>query len=269
MDVVPAFIDETGVLRGSLTRSPVYGIGLLVINDPGGLTDSLYQLHFSFRAGRSEQRRQLRRSLLRENRSPSPAELDRLFWSTRHHEYKFAEVNGHNLQEYVDLLNLFFSFGDVEFHALLLDRTRPGFNLEPWNFDEWAAYVALTCELIERSLTRDVFAILDMQGQPKSASFRMEDRVCAVPHVAGCLRAASEMSVFLQIVDVLLGCVQFDWRDQRGLYESGARRTVAKRSLTAFVKNRTGLEAGEAILPQSADFRRITSPLLFTVRLHK
>lgn len=148
MDVAPAFIDETGVLRGSLTRNPVYGIGLLVINDPGGLTDSLYQLHFSFRAGRSEQRRQLRHSLLRENRSPSPAELDRLFWSTRHHEYKFAEVNGHNLQEYVDLLNLFFSFGDVEFHALLLDRTRPGFNLEPWNFDEWAAYVALTCGVV-------------------------------------------------------------------------------------------------------------------------
>ncbi len=167
MDVAPAFIDETGVLRGSLTRNPVYGIGLLVINDPGALTDILYQLHFSFRAGRSEQRRQLRRSLLRENRSPSPAELDRLFWSTRHHEYKFAEVNGHNLQEYVDLLNLFFSFGDAEFHALLLDRTRPGFNLEPWNFDEWAAYVALTCELIERSLMAD-------SGEAELDSFRQE-----------------------------------------------------------------------------------------------
>ena len=269
MDVAPAFIDETGVLRGSLSRNPVYGIGLLVVNDPAGLTDNLYQLHFSFRAERSDQRRQLRRSLIRENRSPSSGELDRLFWSTRHHEYKFAEVNAHNLQEYVDLLNLLFTFRDVEFHALLLDRTRPGFDLAPWGFDQWAAYVELLCDLMERSLTRDVFAILDMQEQPKSASFRMEDRVCAVPHVAGCLRAASEMSVFLQIVDVLLGCVQFDWRDQRGLYESGSKRAVAKRSLTAFVKSRIGLEAEEATLPQSADFRRIASPLLFTVRLHE
>lgn len=269
MDVAPAFIDETGVLRGSLARNPVYGIGLLVVSDPAGLTDSLYQLHFSFKAERSDQRRQLRRSLIREGRSPSADELDRLFWSTRHHEYRFSELHGHNLQEYVDLLNLFFTFRDVEFHALLLDRTRPGFNLAPWGFDEWAAYVALTCELMERSLTRDVFAILDMQEQPKSASFRMEDRICAVPHVAGCLRATSEMSVFLQIVDVLLGCVQFDWRDQRGLYESGSKRAVAKRNLTAFVKSRIGLEAGEAILPQSADFRGITSPIPFTVRLHE
>ena len=269
MDVAPAFIDETGILRGSLSRNPVYGIGLLVVNDPAGLTDSLYQLHFSFKAERSDKRRQLRRSLIREDRSPSAEELDRLFWSTRHHEYRFSELNPHNLQEYVDLLNLFFTYRDVEFHALLLDRTQPGFNLEPWGFDEWAAYVELTCELMEQSLTRDVFAILDMQEQPKSASFRMEDRICAVPQVAGCLRATSEMSVFLQIVDVLLGCVQFDWRDQQGLYESESRRAVAKRNLTALIKSRTNLEAGEPILSQETGFRRITSPFPFTVRLRK
>ena len=164
MDVAPAFIDETGVLGGSPSAQPVYGIGLLVVNDPAGLTDSLYQLHFSFKAERSNQRTQLRRSLIRENRSLTPDELDHLFWSTRHHEYKFSEVTSHNLQEYIDLLNLFFSFGETEFHALLLDRTRPGFNLEPWGFDEWTAYVALTCELMERSLTRDIFAILDYAG---------------------------------------------------------------------------------------------------------
>ena len=269
MDVAPAFIDETGVLRGDISGQPVYGIGLLVINDPASLTDSLYQQHFSYKSDRAEQRNRLRRSLLHENRSASPSELDRLFWRTRHHEYKFAEVTDHNLQEYVDLLNRFFTFGDVEFHSLLLDRTQPGFNLAHWSFDEWAAYVALTCELMERSLTRDVFAILDMQEQPKNISFRMEDKICSVPHVAGCLRATSEMSVFLQIVDVLLGCVQFDWKDQRGYYESGSGRAAAKGSLTGFVKSRIGLELGEPILAQSADFRRITGPLLFTVGLHE
>ena len=34
MEVCPAFIDETGILTGSVKEQPVYGIGVLVVPDP-------------------------------------------------------------------------------------------------------------------------------------------------------------------------------------------------------------------------------------------
>ena len=221
MEAVPAFGDETGVLAASIKEQPVYGIGLLVINDPAPVTDSLYKLHFGFRSSRTTQRIQLRKKIRKEDRSLTLDEVDRLMWSTRHHEYKFAEVTDHDLQQYIDLLNLYFSFNDVEFHALLMDRTQPWFNLEPWGYDEWRAHVELTRELLKRRLRRPVFAIVDLQGQPKDSQIRLEDRICSLSNVSGCLRATSDMSVFLQIVDVLLGCAQFDWKDYQGLLYQG------------------------------------------------
>jgi hypothetical protein len=70
MQVVPAFVDETGVLTGTIKEQPVYGIGLLVIHDPAALTDSFYKLHFSFRSSRTVQRKELRRQIREEGQQP-------------------------------------------------------------------------------------------------------------------------------------------------------------------------------------------------------
>ena len=40
MDVIPAFVDETGVLTTAIKEQPVYGIGLLLVHDPARVTDS-------------------------------------------------------------------------------------------------------------------------------------------------------------------------------------------------------------------------------------
>ena len=86
--------------------------------------------------------------------------------STRHHEYKFTEVTRFNLQQYVDLVNLYFSYPDLQFHSLLLNRSDPAYSLSKWGGDEWSAYAHLTRELLERRIDRDVFAIVDLQDKP-------------------------------------------------------------------------------------------------------
>ena len=57
--------------------------------------------------------------------------------------------------------------------------------------------------LLHRRLTRDVFAIVDLQSKPGDSPEHMEDILCSVESVKGCLRATSDMSIYLQIVDVL------------------------------------------------------------------
>ena len=269
MQVVPAFVDETGVLTGTIKEQPVYGIGLLVVHDPAPLTNSFYKLHFSFRSSRTEQRNKLRRQIREEGRTPTLSELDRLMWSTRHHEYKFTGVTQHNLQQYIDLLNVYFSFDSVEFHALLVDKTAPEFDLGHWDNDEWRAYIELARELLRRRLKQPVFAVVDLQGQPNEASIRVEDRICSLPQVAGCLRATSDMSIFLQIVDVLIGCVQFDWKDHQGYYAVSPKSAAAKRNLVQFVRTKIGLPGGKPILSPSRNYRKTIKPSVFTAWLYK
>ena len=267
MEICPAFIDETGILSGQRNEQPVYGIGVLVVPDTRAITNSLYRLHFNFSSDRMAERKRIREQIQSRAERPTLREVDRLMHSTRHHEYKFSEVTRFNVQQYIDLLNLYFSFLEPQFHALILDRLDPGYNLSRWNYDSWLAYADLTRELLERQLDRDVFAIVDLQDKPDHSSAFIEDVLCTTPTVKGCLRATSDMSVYLQIVDVLLGCVQFDWKDANGYYGTTSQRAKEKRELVDFVKSRLGLSSEERLLTRETTSRIWATPSRFTVSL--
>ena len=198
---------------------------------------------------------------------PTLAEMDRLMHSTRHHEYKFADVTRFNLQQYIDLLNLYFSFPEPQFHAMILDRLEPSYSLSPWDGDPWKAYACLTRKLLQRRLDRDVFAIVDLQDKPYKSPVYLEDTLCSVRLVKGCLRATSDMSIYLQIVDVLLGCVGFDWKDAKGYYDATSKRANEKRELVSFVKTRLGLKTGGTLLLETSPAKRL-APARFTVCRH-
>ncbi len=136
MEVCPVFIDETGVLSSSVKKQPIYGIGALVVPDTKQITDSFYRLHFNFISDRRRARNDIRNDIQLRCAPPTLAEVNRMMWSTRHHEYKFSEVTRFNLQQYIDILNTYFSFSDLEFHSLIIDRNDPGFGLGEWNNDE-------------------------------------------------------------------------------------------------------------------------------------
>lgn len=267
MEICPAFIDETGILSGLRREQPVYGIGVLVIPDTRAITNSLYRLHFNFGSDRMAERKRIRTQIQSRADRPTLREIDLLMHSTRHHEYKFSEVSRFNLQQYIDLLNLYFSFHEPQFHALIMDRLDPGYSLSRWNNDTWLAYADMARELLKQQLDRDVFAIVDLQDKPDRSSVFIEDVLCSVPTVKGCLRATSDMAVYLQIVDVLLGCVQFDWKDANGYYGTTSQRAKEKRELVDFVKSRLGLPSGERMLTKATSSQRWETPSLFTVRL--
>ena len=260
-------MDETGVLTQSTREQPIYGIGLLLVNDPDRVTDSFYDLHFRYGSERASRRSQVRQEVTARDGPVTLAELDRLMWSTRHYEYKHSEVSPHNLQSYIDLLNLCFSYDCLEFHALMVDRTEPGFSLSPWNNDPWQAYVELSRELLEERLTRPAFALVDFQRRPGSSDISLEKTLSSATNVAGCLRAASETQVFLQLVDVLLGCVQADWKDQNGFYAPESGRARAKRQLLSFLKSRLGIAANSPMFSRTERELDVSGPLPFSVRL--
>lgn len=266
MEVCPIFIDETGSLSSLLKEQPVYGIGVLVVPDTREITDSLYRLHFNFISDRRQARNDIRRDIQHRGTPPTLVEVDRMMWSTRHHEYKFSEVNRFNLQQYIDILNIYFSFTDLEFHSLIIDRNDPDFGLGRWNNDPWIAYANFAKSLLTRSISRDVFAIVDLQSKPDSSAEHLEDILCSAESVKGCLRATSDMSIYLQIVDVLLGCVQFDWKDQQSYYSETSGKARAKRTLVNFVKGKLGMSEEYPFLEEGQPFRNWEGHSSFTVR---
>ena len=269
MKVLPAFVDETGSLSAGVKEQPVYGIGLLLVCDPEKVTDAFFRLHFDFNSEQGGQRSKLRAAIRGGELLPALDDLDRLMWSSRHHEYKFSEVSGHNIQQYLNLLNLFFSYDCFEFHALLVDRTQADFSLSRWGNDSWRAYVNLGRELLERRLGSPAFAIVDYQERPNAASVMVESEFCAVEKVQGCMRASSETQVFLQLADVLLGCVAFDWRDKRGFYAPGSKRAEAKRSLVSLMRERLMLLTGQQMVAVEQPMLETMAPSPFTVTLHR
>ena len=265
MEVCPAFIDETGVLSGSPRRQPVYGVAALVVPETKDITDTLYRRHFNFVSDRATERRNIRQAIRQRGQMPTLKEIDVLMHSTSHHEYKFTEASRFNIQQYIDLLNIYFTFPELQFHAMVWDRRAPDYSLARWNEDVWSAYAHLTRDLIGRRFERDVFAIVDLQGKPSSSSVFLEDILCTLPQVKGCLRATSDMSVYLQIVDILLGCIQFDWKDDNGFYDTSSKRAEDKREMVNFVKNQLGLLESERFLPSGTSSREWSVPSLFTV----
>ena len=157
------------------------------------------------------------------------------------------------------------SRAEPQFHAVMLDRLDPAYSLSQWNGDEWSAYAHLSRELLERHLDRDVFAIVDLQGKPDKSPEYMEDTLCSMEAVKGCLRATSDMSIYLQIVDVLLGCVQFDWKDTHGYYDATLQRAAEKRELVNLLKSRLGLRREMPLLESGEGFRQWEAPSTFTI----
>ncbi len=192
-------------------------------------------------------------------------EVDRMMHSTRHHEYKFTDVTRYNIQQYIDILNLYFAFPSLEFHSLIMDKRDVGASLHKWNDDAWEAYTHFAKELLAERLNRDVFAVVDLQGKPNKSTIYLEDVLCSIDRVKGCLRATSDMSIYLQLVDLLLGCVQFDVKTQMGFYGPASRRAQEKSQLVGFVKSKLGMRQDEPFLTDGQSINTWDTPSVYTV----
>ena len=69
------------------------------------------------------------------------------------------------------------------------------------------------------------------------------------------------------VLDVLLGCVGFDWKDAKGHYGATSKRAKEKRELVNFAEGRLGLTSGESLSLETSLAKR-TAPSRFTAWRH-
>jgi hypothetical protein len=263
-----SFIDETGGLH--LTSERLFGVGLLVVRDIGTLTNALTNLCLNSNSRWMEHRKQLRREAyrLRTIDKVGMGELfdthfDRLLSRTRHTEFKFAAIRKDNVDECLAFLNVFFNAAsDTEFHALLVERDEEA--LASYSGRSWPTYVQSVRRVLDRRLQAPSFVCCDWQSQPGCDDLSLEQTLAGIGHVTGALRISSDTSPFIQLTDLLLGAVSFDWRYSRG-YLPPSKSSEAKRDVVRFIKAHLRLPHQTPFLPDGKRYFARRTPLSFTV----
>lgn len=217
-----AFIDESG----NSTQERFFGLGLLLIDDEiGDFYDSMKPFFDKARDIARTQKMARIAELTKNNEFDQISEIAK---SARKFELKFKYINSTNNTIYSSLINNYFRFPKARFCALIIDRQKHTASaLNPWDTYIQQAAMLITnniknispCELcvLADDLTRPANITKSFeQSLTDAISFRLKKNELS-DKVFGVSRLESHSSLLLQIVDILLGCVMFDYKKSTGL----------------------------------------------------
>lgn len=259
-----AFIDESGVLDESKNAQPFFAVGFLRVLDTSAISEKLTQRHYDYFSVQKEKRRELLKSLKVSKRSLSDHELNLLLVSTRHYEYKFTNVTFTTLEKYKEFIDSAFEY-PLHFCALIIDKTDPLFDSTIYK-NYWEAYIKYAKLLCQHNCdTGDKLCVIaDYMNRPKDSDVYFEKELNSLPILFNTLRAHSETFTLLQVCDLLLGSVVFQWRQSRGL-TTQSKRAEAKKQFVNHVVNKLSIPSNKVSQFPFAQSITCHRPVYFSV----
>ena len=218
------FMDETGVLH-SASDQRFFAIGLLKCEDTSALYEELRIL---------------------KNRAESKLDFDRrakgLSSKGGSFEFKFSSITRGSHEFYYELINLYFKFTKLQFCSLAIDKNNPEVKTEEVFPNTWDAYISYSKMLIKNNMNDSdrICIVADFLGKPKTSSKYYEPEIRTLPAVYNATVLESHASLFIQLVDVMVGCVVLDFRRAR---ESGKKIDIFKVKVCDFLKGKLKMES--------------------------
>lgn len=223
-----AFIDESG----NSSQEKYFGLGLLIIDDEiGDFYDSMKP--FSDKARDTARVQKLVRiaELAKINEFDQISEIAK---STKKFELKFKYINSTNNTIYSSMIENYFNFLGVRFCALVIDRQKDnkGKSRALPELNPWDAYIHQAAMLIANNLKNispcGLCILADDLTKPSNITKSFErSLIDAIDYrikknnmqdkIFGVSRLESHSSLLLQIVDILLGCIMYDFKKESGL----------------------------------------------------
>lgn len=226
-----AFIDESG----NSAQERYFSLGMLLIDDEiGDFYDSMkpfyakaYDLARNNKLIRIDQ-------LEKEGEYSQISEIAK---SGKRFELKFKYINSTNNLVYKALIENYSLFSNVRFCALIVDRQKTNSNGKKWQvvLNPWEVYIQQAAMLIANNVKNitpcQLCVIADDLTRPSNIqksfeksladaiSFRLKKQNDS-SSIFGVSRLESHSSLLLQIVDILLGCVMFYYKNQANLISS-------------------------------------------------
>ena len=223
-----AFIDESG----NSTQERFFGLGLLLIDDEvGDFYDSLKPF-YSMAYELARNNKLARISEL--SKQKEYAQIEEIAKSSKRFELKFTHINSTNNSIYRELVDKYLSFPSVRFCTLVIDRKKQNGKGSKWQpvLNPWEVYIQQAAMLIANNIKNispcQLCVLADDLTRPsivqKSFERSLSDAIVfrlkkqnMPDNIFGVSRLESHSSLLLQVVDILLGCVMFDYKNQVGL----------------------------------------------------
>lgn len=216
-----AFIDESG----NSTQERFFGLGLLIIDDEIGDFYDKMKSYYDKAKDIAYKNKLLRIQTLKE--TSELEQLAKIAGSSKNFELKFKYINSTNNDVYKSLIDQYFVYQKVKFCALVVDRGKHKSELNPWD-----AYIHEASMLIANNIRNispcQICVLADDLTRPSTITKSFErslsdaigarlKKVGSGDKVFGVSRLESHASLLLQIVDILLGCVMYDYKQNIGL----------------------------------------------------
>ena len=223
-----AFIDESGILDESKNVQPFFAVGFLKILDTSIISEKLTQKHYDYFSIQKEKRKQFLQDLRDNPKMFTAEDLNLLLVSTRHYEYKFTNITFTTLERYKSFLDTAWEF-PLHFCALIIDKTDPLFNSTIYK-NYWRAYIKYAKLLCEKNCANEesLCVIADYMNKPRGEVMYFERELNSLQVVFNTLRSHSETFTLLQICDLMLWAVVFQWRQKNGFVKDSNRAKAKK-----------------------------------------
>jgi len=213
------FIDETGVLSHD-PEQRFFAIGLLKCEDTTVFYEQMHILKTKAEAKLDLERKQ-KGGVGKAN-----------FF-----EFKFASITKGSSHSYLDIIDDFFKFPQMQFSCIVIDKNV----VSPNAFSStWDAYIEYSKKLIaiNMKVNEKICIIADFTGKPKSSNKFYESQIRLLPNVYNATVLESHASLYIQMVDILVGSVVYDFKRER---QPERKFDVVKLGVSDFLRKKMGV----------------------------
>lgn len=223
-----SFIDASGTFS---ENDRFFGVGMLTVPSPGIMTDKLQLIFQRVLAISQIYRNQRLDSLIAQNNF---VEAIKMLKKTKRFELKFDRLSPVKFDQYKKIINIFLENDNSRFAVMIIDRKHSNYNSSFFK-TTWGAYTSYLSTLVARELInlsdKEMFLVLDELPKPKNIKESLEcvvlnkiNRKCLNKYrnqktclIKGAIRIESHSNLLMQLCDILLGCVMFDYKQSAGI----------------------------------------------------
>lgn len=223
-----AFIDESGNLKSE----DFFGLGMLLVEDVGSLYNATKPY---YNKARDIAKLQKEKTISGYLSNKQYQDLAKIAVSSKSFELKFKYVNFTNNNVYRGLIEEYFRHRTCRFAAVVVDRKDPKFEPEEIYTNPWEMYMSYASLLVSGTLNNlkacNICILADDLTKPKSITGTFESSLTEKIEqrirkdgvdrkIFSVARLESHSSLMLQLVDVLLGAILYDFKKSKGLISS-------------------------------------------------
>lgn len=244
------FTDSSGIL----TSDRFFGTGLLVVKNVGDLGDKLCKNGQPAKELVKVSKNKHIDSLITQNKE---GEVIKILRGNYRFEMKFDNVGNRLLAPYYEsMFDIFLADSENRFSAMIVDKQNPDFDGGSLG-DAWETYTKYVAMLVTRELKNlppedELCLIVDEISKPRTKPLSLEDTIMSkirdelakdpslnFDKIFGILSIESHSNMLMQLCDMLLGAVMYDYKKKNGM--NSARTELKKEVFVQKIRSTLGV----------------------------